>query len=268
MTKQVGDPVIDGQTTILLAETTTPSAIENYAQLYTKSSNRPFFQDGDGDEHEIVEVDVEHGEMYMDGNSNATTITDANKPVAIEGFASSHLKDFTVVSSKNGVITDTADNTVLRILDAAHGLTTGDIVTINGLATAAQNATTVITRIDNNNFDCDNITFATASETGTWQMGSYLLVPTGGAGSYMATMAASATPAGTNKTYLIQLCIGITPQADMKVERKFGAADIGSMMMNGIITLADTNRVWIGIQGLTDATDITLKHANLTLHRI
>ena len=93
MTKQIGDPVIDGQTTILLLETTTPTAVTNYAQFYTKSSNRPFFQDGAGNEHEIVEVDVEHGEMYMDGNSTATTITDANKAVAIEGFSSSHLQD-------------------------------------------------------------------------------------------------------------------------------------------------------------------------------
>ena len=268
MTKQVGDPVIDGQTTILLAETTTPTAITNYGQLYTKSSDRPFFQDGDGNEHELVEVDVEHAEFYITANTTAVTITDVNKSVALEGFSSSHLQDFTFGSSANGEITDTADNTVLRITDVAHGLITGDIVTINGLATAAQNATTAITKINNDTFDCDNISYASSAETGTWQMGSYLLTPTGGAGTYLATMSSSATSAGTNRTFLIQLCVNITAQADMKVERKFAASDIGSIGMVGLITLADANRVWLSVEGLTDGTDITFKHANLALHRV
>lgn len=266
---QIGDPVLNGQTEILLAETTTPSAVADHGQLYTKTSDRFFFQDGAGNEHEIVEVDVEHGEMYIDGSSTATTVTDANKAVAIEGFSSSHLQDFTFGSSSNGVITDTADNSgTLRITDVAHGLTTGDFITINGLATAAQNGTTAVTVIGVDTFDCDDISYATIDETGTWQMGSYLLVPTGGAGSYMVTMSSSATPAGANKTFLIQLCIDTAAQGDAKVERKFGAADIGSIMVTGLITLAATNRVWLSVTGLTDGTDITFKHANMTLHRI
>jgi len=269
MAKQVGDNVVDGQTTILLGETTTPTAISNYAQLYPKSDDRVYFQDGSGDEHEIVEVDVEHGEFYVSANTTATAISSSTKSVAMEGFSSSHLQDFTFVSSLNGVITDTQDNGgTLRITDASHGLATGDLVTINGLSTAAQNATTAVTMINGNEFDCDDITFAASAETGTWQMGSYLLAPTGGAGTYLATMTSSATPAGTNKTFLVQLCINITAQADIKVERKYGAADIGSIGMIGLITLSDADRIWMSVQGLTDATNITFKHANLCLHRV
>lgn len=267
--KQSGSQNNTSSTTITLAETTTPTAVTNYGKVYTKSSDRLFFQDGDGNEHELVEVDVEHGEMYMDSNGTATTITDANKAVAIEGFSSSHLIDLTFVSSKNGVITDTINNGgILRCLDASHGLTTGDIITINGLATAAQNKTTTITKFDNNNFDCDDITFATASESGTWQMGSYLLIPTGGDGTFLASMSSSATPVGANKTFLIQLCINTTAQVDVKVERKFSAADIGSLSMTGFITVVAANRVWISATGLTDGANITFKHINLLIHRI
>lgn len=256
-------------TVLVLAETTTPTAVTNYGKFYTKTNDRFYFQDGAGVEHEIVEVDVEHGEMYMDSNGTATTITDANKAVAIEGFSSSHLQDISFVSSKNGVITDTANNGgTLRITDEAHGLTTGDIVTINGLATAAQNATTAITKITNDVFDCDDISFATIDETGTWQMGSYLLIPTGGDGTFLASMSSSATPAGANKTYLIQLCIDTTAQVDVKVERKFSATDIGSLSMTGFITVSAADRVWISATGLTDGTDVTFKHINLLIHRI
>lgn len=264
-----GNVLYDGDGAIRLPETTTPTPEDSVGKVYTKSDNRPYFQDGAGVEHEIVEVDVEHGEMYLDGNSTPTTITDSGKAVALEGFSSSHLQDFTFVPSANGVITDTANNSgTLRITDVAHGLSTGDIITINGLATAAQNGTTAITKINNDTFDCDDISYATASETGTWQMGSYLLVPTGGAGSYLISVSSSATPAGTNKTFLIQLCINTAAQVDVKVERKFGAADIGSMSMVGLVTLADADRVWVSVTGLTDGTDVTLKHANLLLHRI
>ncbi|KKL20598.1 hypothetical protein LCGC14_2453880, partial [marine sediment metagenome] len=99
-------------------------------------------------------------------------------------------------------------------------------------------------------------------------MGSYLLVPTGGAGTYLALVTSSVTPAGTNKTYLVEILINATAQVNLKVERKFGAADIGSITLGGFITLAATNRIWICVQGLSDGTDITFKHINLSLHRI
>ncbi len=255
--------------TVILSETTTPAALADHGKIYTKNTNRFYFQDGAGNEHEIVEVDVEHGEMYLDGYGTPASVTTVNDPVALEGFSSSHLADFTFVASKNGVITDTENNSgTLRITDVAHGLVTGDIITINGLATAAQNGITAITKISNDIFDCDDIAFATIDETGTWQMRSYLLVPTGGAGTYLAMMFNSATPAGTNKTYLLQLIVNVTPQVDAKSERKFGAADIGAFPLGGFLTVADADRIWLSVTGLSDATEITFKHANLSVHRI
>ena len=54
MAKNVGDPVLEGQTAILLGETTTPSAQTNFAQIYTKSDNKVYFQDGAGVEHTVM----------------------------------------------------------------------------------------------------------------------------------------------------------------------------------------------------------------------
>lgn len=210
------------------------------------------------------------GDMILNDNGTATVVTDASKVVAIEGWAADHLNLFTVVASKNGVITGTANNSsgILRITDAAHGLATGDIVTINGLATAAQNAVTVITKIDDNTFDCDDITYVTAAETGTWDMGSYLLVPVGGTGTYMVMFHASATAAGTGKTFLVQLYINTASQDDLKTERKYAASDIGAIGFMGIPPLVAGDRVWLAIVNLTDGTDITLKHGNLAIYRL
>ena len=269
MVNNAGDPVLQGGVELLLLETTTPSAVSGSAKIYTKTDDKLYIQDGSGVEHEISEADLLHGEFFVNGNATVTAITDASKPVALELGASDHLKDFTFVGGSNGVITDTADNsTVLRITDAGHGLVTGDIVTINGLATASQNGITTITRIDDNIFDCDDIVFATIDETGTWQMGSYLLVPTGGAGDYRIQFTATVTTASANKTYTAQLVVGTTLDAPMVSEVRLASTDVSLMGFGGIHTLAVADRVWISVNGLTDGTNITFKHFNLSLNRI
>ncbi len=269
MAQNIGDPTLDGQTTILLAETTTPTAVTNFGHFYTKTDNRMYFQDGAGDEHEIVEVDVEHGEFFVKGNATATTITDANKGVALELGAGDHLKDFTFVSGANGVITDTANNGgLLRITDVAHGRTTGDILSINGLTTASQNGITTITRIDDDTFDCQNLTFATIDETGTWQMGAYLLTPTGGAGDYRIVLSSSVLSASANKTYTIQAMVNRDEDDGLFAEVRLASADVSSLSFAGIHTLAVADRLWVCINGLTDGTNITLKHFNLSINRI
>ena len=269
MANNPGDPVLQGGVELLLLETTTPAAVSGSGKIYTKSSNRIFFQDGAGAEHEVVEVDVEHGEFFVKGNATLTTITDANKGVALELGAGDHLKDFTFVSGANGVITDTANNGgLLRITDVAHGRTTGDILSINGLATAAQNGITTITRIDDDTFDCQNISFATIDETGTWQMGAYLLAPTGAAGDYRIMFASTVISASANKTYTIQAMVNRVEDDGLFAEVRLASADVSAMAFGGIHTLAAADRIWVCVNRLTDGTNITLKHFNLSLNRI
>ncbi len=269
MAVNLGDPVQQGGDHLDVIETTTPTAVTGHAKIYTKADNRIYFQDGAGVEHEIVEVDVEHGEFFVKDNATVTAITDANKPVALELGAGDHLKDFTFVAGSNGVITDTANNSgTLRITDVAHGLITGDIVTINGLTTASQNGLTIITRIDDDTFDCQNLTFATVDETGTWQMGAYLLVPTGGAGDYRLNFTATVTSASANKTYTAQLLVGTTEDDALLSEVRLASTDVSMMGFGGIHTLAVADRVWVCVIGLTDGTNITFKHLNLSLNRI
>ncbi len=45
---------VAGHTMLTLAETTTPTAVENYGKLYTKSDDKVYFQDGAGNEHTLL----------------------------------------------------------------------------------------------------------------------------------------------------------------------------------------------------------------------
>ncbi len=269
MPSRGGHALFDDDGALVLPETTTPTAEDSIAKVYSKDDNRIYLQDGAGAEHEIVEANVEHGEFFVKGNGTPVTITTVNDPVALELGTSNHMADFTFQAGSNGVITDTANNSgTLRITDVGHGLTTGDVVTINGLATPAQNDTTTITKQGNDAFDCDDINFATIDETGTWQMGSYLLVPTGGAGDYRIVFTSSATPEGANKIYVVEIMLLSTAQNDLVTERKFSAADIGAIAIGGLITLSVADRIWVRITGTTDNSDLTLKHFNLSVNRI
>jgi hypothetical protein len=42
------------QGTLIIKETTTPTALSNYGKIYTKSDNKLYFQDGAGTEHELA----------------------------------------------------------------------------------------------------------------------------------------------------------------------------------------------------------------------
>jgi hypothetical protein len=52
----VAPRVIRRPTVIKLVEVTTPTAIPDIGQVYTKSDNKLYFQDGAGTEHEIAFV--------------------------------------------------------------------------------------------------------------------------------------------------------------------------------------------------------------------
>ena len=43
----------NGGETIKIDQTATPTAISDVGQVYTKSDNKLYFQDGDGEEHEV-----------------------------------------------------------------------------------------------------------------------------------------------------------------------------------------------------------------------
>jgi len=264
---RAGYALKDPDGALFLPEITTPTPVVNFGKLYTKTNDKLYFQDGAGSEKEVSLADTEHGSMFANGNATATTITDANKVVAIEAGSSTDLSGVTFNAGTNGVIANTADNGgTLRITDVGHGLVTGDVVSINGLATAAQNAVTLVTRIDDDTFDCDDITFVTGSESGTWQKPGHLVIGT--AGTYLLTAQFSVLSASANKTFQFFTYIGSTQQTDITSERRFASNDIGAMGMGGLIAVSATDKVWCAVVGLTDATNITVKHSNFSIHRI
>ena len=209
------------------------------------------------------------GEMIILDNSTALTINSQDKFHAVRLMSAGSLGNFTFHTGSTGSITNTADNGgILRITSATHGLTTGDVVTITGLTTAAQNDVTTITVIDPSTFDCDDIAFVTASETGTWNHGSHLVAGNGVSGIYQITVSTSLSSASANKTFEYNVFLNTTIQTKSTTKRRFGSGDIGNSGSSSMVNITDGDQIWLGIQNQTDTANITLVHLNISLHTL
>ena len=62
--------------------------------------------------------------------------------------------------------------------------------------------------------------------------------------------------------------VGIAEDDGLFSEVRLASADVSAMNFAGIHTLAVADRLWLCVVGLTDGTNITLKHFNLSINRI
>ena len=209
-------------------------------------------------------------EMHLHDNAVATVINTVNKPHLVQGlFLSVFAEGFVFAAGSTGAITNSADNGgTLRLTDVAHGLSTGAVVSVTGLPTAANNNITRVTVIDVDTFDCDDIAFAGAGETGIWYEGDKFTTLQGSQGIYKISFHSFGTSAAVNKEFEYEVFVNNIPQENIEAARKYAASDLGTVGGGGLITLAAGDIITFAMFGLTDTTNFTQKHTNVTIHRI
>lgn len=212
-------------------------------------------------------ADRNYAEMYLYGGSTATVINVADQYHAVQGlFTEDHVQNFSKVAGSlgGGNITTATAGAAINIADGDHGLEDGDIVTVQS---ANHTDTVIITKVDNDNFTAP-IAYV-GDEAGYWQQGDYLLAGVGSAGIYRFTYNMSLTAAGNAKTYKFELSSNVTHIDESASERKIGTgADIGAMGTSGIIEIAAGDRLFLAVKNPDDATNLTLKHANISINRL
>jgi hypothetical protein len=213
---------------------------------------------------------VPYGEIFAHGNATATVINAVDELHLVTIFSNGEMSGVSAVAGSTGAITDTGDSTgQLQITSNGHSLTSGEVVSITGLTTAAQNGLTRVTVVDVNTFDCDDISYATASETGAWQRGHQLKIATGNDGVYRVGFNATVTSAGDAKKYRWVVVKNITEKTNISVTRvgDTGASE-GSISASGLVDLAAGDIISLAVEGNTDATNLTHVSGNLNLSRV
>ena len=258
-----------GETIAKLKEVaTSPGTITGTGQLYTKSTNRVYFKDGDGVEHTLFYTDTNYAEMYMDANATALVIETASTPIMSRLWTTGLVNGWTFVAGTTGAITAYADHSgtvagTVKATDAGHGLSTGDIISIRG--TTNYNGIFSITKIDNDNFYFTD-TWVEDDGASDWDQGAYLLAGSGAAGIY--SLQFNVTVAGTQGDICtFQAYVNTLPCTRCTIQRKFPNADIGTPSSGSLVTIAAGDRLSLVVTS-DDTNSITISYGNLSIVRI
>lgn len=266
-----GDLVLEGGS-LVLKEITTPTADANYGKIYTKSDNNLYFQDGAGVESTVQTSEssvAEYGEMYLNNNSTATTIEQANQPVGVRYFSQGSLNGFTFGAGSTGAITAYADYSgtvagTVKATDVGHGLTTGDFVVIRG--TTNYNGVFQITKIDDDNFYFTD-TWVADDGASDWEQPSYLQHTSGTSIDFAVQWCMSSTKgAGTSATATYSLYVNTTQDAPSIVQRQFSTSDVGAFSGQAIVTLSAGDRVFMVMQS-SNTDDITNNYGSVQIRQ-
>lgn len=224
---------------IALKETTTPTADSGYGKIYTKTDNVLYFQDGAGVEHSINESS--YGEMKIGDNTTATVIRGANQWQGVtSNMATGLVSGFTYDAGLLGAIASTSGTgTVATINDVAHGLTAGDIISING--TTSYNGIYEVNTVPGP----DSFTIlhsASTNETGYWQKPSSLTADTGTSGTFRGSWDSCGIAVTNGHVFDFAPYVNTTRSTQATARRSFSNADYGSFSGTGLteITAGDT----------------------------
>jgi hypothetical protein len=212
--------------------------------------------------------------MFLYNSATSVTITAGQQYHAVGVFgAQSDLEGLSFGAGSTGAITSTADNGgVLRCTDATHGLSTGDYICLHNMGDAAHVGKTAVTVIDVDTFDCDNITYNSAADTGSWSQGDYLQVLPGASGHWEIGWSASmSSPDAANKTFKLECVHNVTDIDEGATQRKFGIQnDVGVVASaSSILEMVAGDRAWMQVQNVeVDTSDVSFLHAHMFMVRI
>lgn len=205
------------------------------------------------------------GGVYLYEGSQTITINTVSVYHAVIGLLESSVGGaVTYKVSLVGSITDTANNGgVLRCTDATHGLDDGDYVTLNGMGDALHNGVTRVSVIDGNTFDCDDITYNSINDTGSWQRGTSMKIKDGFGGVYDGAFTVTARSAVASKNFKFEVYANTTAFDEFAWERLFGNTGYGVGASGGIGLLKTGDVLWMAVENTTDTQDCIIRHANL-----
>lgn len=246
---------------LIIKEITTPTPVDGYGKVYTKTNNRLYFQDGAGIEH-LISNEV-YGEGWFYDNAVALTVETVDIPIAMQGPIVGELSDMTFNSGSTGVTSVFADGTggTVLVTSAGHGLSNGAIITIMG--STSYNGVFEVSSVTTDTFKITD-TWVADDGVATWIEPTSLLVNT--AGIYHGDAHISASVDGIC-TLIWMPYSGTTPIPKATTERKFPNNDIGSSAMSILIELSVGDILWMSVQS-TSLVDITSKHGGMRYHKL
>ncbi len=231
--------------------------------------------------HVEASTQTAHAEMFDTENSDAFVINaqDDDHMYHTNGMAAGDLAGWTfdvggagspvaIASIADG--TDTTQATLAVTTTGAHGLASGDIVSLSNISiTNASYSDVFVVKSIVSSTVFEVLGTFTATATGTVDQAATLICIPGSEGQYLLIWSLSATLASNNDILVCAIHIEEAHQGQTNIERKFGiAADIGSMSGSAIITVGSGEHVSFMLRNTVGSGNVTLKDLNVNLVRL
>lgn len=209
-----------------------------------------------------------YGEMYCYENATVLPIDVVNSyhPVRFLSAGSS-LKNFTFDAGSTGAVASVADagGGKITITSNAHGLLAGEVVVFSN--STDYDGAYIVESPALNTFVVTKAFVATRAFN--WYQPSRLIAGAGSDGEYHAVFSCSASSSGNLKVFKFEFWVNTTARDQTAAERKYSTGgDLTPLAAGGIGAVTAGDQIYMMVADLTDATDITIKHCNLQLHRV
>ena len=217
-----------------------------------------------------VALDTYYAEMAIIDNASATVINGNEQWQALTTYVVTGMVDgFTYDAGSTGVIASIADATGGDILvtDEAHGLSAGNIITINGCTDSAYNGIFEVLTVPSVDTFTVNAVY-TATDTGFWQRGSSLICGVGSAGTYRGQWASSGISSVNAHIFDFAPCVNTTISTKAKARRKFSNDDYGSFSGCALMTVAEGDVITFIVQNVGATGNVTMRTLDLNLVKI
>jgi len=263
---------------ILIPETTTPTAIASHGQIYTKSDNFFYFQDGAGVEHRIAVSD--YAGILVDENAVATTILliDAFEPITIFDTDMPEIISNGDNTNYNITIGATADYMISIAMagsSAGNGkiyeVDTFEIAASGDAVSGATQANPCVVTATGHSFSNGNRVKISGIGGMTELNGQIYTVAAAGANDFTLNddNAGGIDSTGYGAYATPGTAFLATGHDAAHAHRKFGnAADVGSMSGGGIATLTAGGTLELHVKNVSDATNVTLESVQFSIRRV
>lgn len=256
---------------LILPESTTPSSLVDHTKVYAKSDNHLYFQDGAGIEHQLA-CCIFYAELYKYADANKTIIDTADVFHALQDLTEGLNDGWTFVVGTRGtdittMATYDGGASTLITTTAAHNLSAGDYITITG-TTNYNSPYEVLSVPSGTTFEINKAWDGNNNATGTYSRGDSFTADTNSNGIYQFNWNMSILPDAANKTLTAAIMINDSVCDKCRARDYFSKSQYESMSGGALITITNSDHVTIVVKNITDAVDMTIRHANFRIHRL
>lgn len=264
---------------ITLKEIATPVALADYGKVYTKDDNHAYFQDGAGNEHQILLSGQDMAEMYLFANETPTIVNTMNvfhmlslaeiSPGILDGWT---YEDGTRGDDITAFATYDSGASTLVTTTVEHGLSAGDFISITG--TTNYNALyEVLSAPSTITFEIKKAWDTNDDATGTYDRGGTLTAGANAAGNYKVSWNVTITPQTNAHIFTGGYCVNGVACEKCRSRDKLGtASDFSSQGTNSLLAdgmaLAAGDKIQYIFKNVGATGNFTIRHGNINVHRI